>query len=202
MSYTYPTRRATLATPTRQKPVWKWSPLVLGFCLLQGVAVRASEALTGNGLEPQGSTSPSGGPVILTPFKYIPPPGPSKKPANESAPKKRTPEQQRVIELNAAGNYQAIANEGIPKGTGDKPTKNCNSYLPTAWHGPETYGLRLLRTRSSHPGCTQTRPWSAQPMWSDGPGEKIWHCPCMKRSCNVTLAMPMPAKERNWRVAS
>lgn len=121
MSYTYPTRRATLATPTRQKTVWKWSPLVLGFCLLQGVAVRASEALTGNGLEPQGPTSPSGGPVILTPFKYIPPPGPSKKPANESAPKKRTPEQQRVIELNAAGNYQAIANEGIPKGTGDKP---------------------------------------------------------------------------------
>lgn len=151
MSYTYPTRRSTPVKHLIQKSVWKWSPVVVGFCLLQGVAVRASETLTGGGLEPQGSTSPSGGPVILTPFKYIPPPGPGKKQASETAPPKRTPEQQRVIELNAAGNYQAIANEGVPKGVGDKPDEELQLIFANslAWTGNPRAAVAAYKVLSS-----------------------------------------------------
>lgn len=135
MLRTQPTRRQKIPLPHSANAPWKLAILVLSLSLAHGTAISATDALSNTGLDPQGSTAPNGGPSILTPFKYIPPPGPTKKAVSESAPPKRSQAQQRIVELNAAGNYQAIAHEGL--GTDEKPDEELQLIFANslAWTG-------------------------------------------------------------------
>ena len=56
--------------------------------------------------------TPPGGYIPLEPFKYIPPTGTNR---NQQASEtiKRSPEQQRILDFNTAGNYQAAGTEGL-----------------------------------------------------------------------------------------
>ncbi len=54
---------------------------------------------------------PSGGLLQLAPFQYIPPAG-VRLPEQAEQPK-RSPEYQRLVDLNAAGDYQALGTEGL-----------------------------------------------------------------------------------------
>jgi hypothetical protein len=51
--------------------------------------------------------------MTIAPFKYIPPSGAISSAQPEASVVKRTPEQQRIIDLNAAGNYRAVGTEGL-----------------------------------------------------------------------------------------
>jgi hypothetical protein len=51
--------------------------------------------------------------MTIAPFKYIPPSGAVSSAQPEASAVKRTPEQQRIIDLNAAGNYRAVGTEGL-----------------------------------------------------------------------------------------
>ena len=84
-------------------------------------------------LDPQSTTLPYGGP-ILAPFKYIPPIGPIK--IEEDSPK-RTPDQQRIVDLNAAGNYQAVGTEGMALLAKEKPDEALQLIIANslAWTG-------------------------------------------------------------------
>jgi hypothetical protein len=71
----------------------------------------ATEAPPSVTTDPQGSTSPSGSPAFLAPFKYVP--GNSvKKPEAQAPAPQRTAEQQHLVELNASGDYQGVVREG------------------------------------------------------------------------------------------
>lgn len=115
----------------------KLIPLILSLGLFCHTVTNATEALTNGGLDPQGATSPSGGPAILTPFKYIPPPGPTKKPAADPPPPKRSPTLERIVELNAAGNYHTIVQEGLPTDPGNPPDEELKLIFANslAWTG-------------------------------------------------------------------
>ena len=63
-------------------------------------------------------TSPGIG-LPLEPFKYIPPAGASKNQQASDAVN-RSPEQQRILDFNAAGNYQAAGTEGLALMTTEK----------------------------------------------------------------------------------
>ena len=60
----------------------------------------------------KGAATPPGGAIPLESFKYIPPAGASK---NQQASEaiRRSPEQQRILDFNTAGNYQAAGTEGL-----------------------------------------------------------------------------------------
>ena len=55
--------------------------------------------------------TPSGETIQLAPFQYIPPAG--ARPVDAADEPKRSPEQQRLLDLNAAGDYQTLGTEGL-----------------------------------------------------------------------------------------
>ncbi len=87
-------------------------------------------------LDFQSTTLPYGAPM-LAPFKYIPPPSPGKsEEAQENRPK-RNPDQQRIADLNAAGNYQAVGTEGLALLSKEKPDEALQLIIANslAWTG-------------------------------------------------------------------
>lgn len=71
------------------------------------------DSMSNAALNPQSVATPLGGPMTIAPFKYIPPSG-AVSTAQPDAPKiKRTLEQQRIIDLNAAGDYRTVGTEGL-----------------------------------------------------------------------------------------
>ncbi len=143
-------RRTTSARNIKSEP-WKLTPLILCLSLWQSGISRAADALPNTVLDPQDNAAPSGGPAILAPFKYIPPPGPAKKPTTDTATPNRSKEQQRIIELNAAGNYQAIAQEGLVMMEKEKPDEELQLIFANslAWTG------RLQAAITTYKGLTK-----------------------------------------------
>lgn len=84
-------------------------------------------------LDPQGAALPSGE-MIVAPFKYIPPIGLIK--VEDDSPK-RNPDQQRIVDLNAAGNYQAVGTEGMALLAKEKPDEALQLIIANslAWTG-------------------------------------------------------------------
>ena len=77
---------------------------------LQSVAFPVTPSLVAS----QSVTTPSGNLIQLAPFQYIPPAGTvlPDQPDQPDKPK-RSPAQQRIVDLNAAGDYQAAGTEGL-----------------------------------------------------------------------------------------
>ena len=89
------------------------TPLLICICLPMLSWAQTGELLLNPSLDRKsGSASAQNNLIPLDPFKYIPPTGSSK---NQQASDniKRSPDQQRIIDFNTAGNYQAVATEGL-----------------------------------------------------------------------------------------
>lgn len=117
---------------------WKFMSLI--FCLGLPMASLAdtNDVSPNTALDRQSVTTPSGGSIPLAPFKYIPPAGTSgKTEQSELALPKRSPEQQRIIDLNAAGNYQAAGTEGLALISKEKPDDELQLIVANslAWTG-------------------------------------------------------------------
>ena len=84
-------------------------------------------------LDPQGTALPSGA-MIVAPFTYIPPIGPVK--IEDDSPQ-RSPDQQRIVDLNTAGNYQAVGTQGIALLAKEKPDEALQLIIANslAWTG-------------------------------------------------------------------
>ncbi len=116
-----------------QFPRCKLAPLVLLMGLPLLALADTKGVLSNPALDPQSTTLPYGGP-ILAPFKYIPPIGPVK--IEEDSPK-RNPDQQRIVDLNAAGNYQAVGTAGMALLAKEKPDEALQLIIANslAWTG-------------------------------------------------------------------
>lgn len=85
------------------------------------------------------ATSP-GDSLPLAPFRYIPPSGPESvdktRPAELALPK-RSPDQQRIIDLSAAGDYQAAGTEGLALISKEQPDGELQLIIANslAWTG-------------------------------------------------------------------
>ena len=89
--------------------------LLLGFPLL--VFADTNGVVPNSMLDPQSTSVPYGG-SIQAPFKYIPPISTVK--IEEDVPQ-RNPDQQRIVDLNTAGKYQAVGTEGLALLAKEKP---------------------------------------------------------------------------------
>ena len=102
--------RSVLAS---QPLVWG---VVLGLVVL-GVPLvshaQTKETLPNTALNPTNATMPLDGPLFIVPFKYLPPSGTIGSLEADVPQPKRKPEQQRIIDLNAAGNYRTVGTEGL-----------------------------------------------------------------------------------------
>ena len=85
--------------------------VVLGVPLVSHAQTK--ETLPNTALNPISATIPLGGPLFIVPFKYLPPSGTIGSPEADVPQPKRKPEQQRIIDLNAIGNYRAAGTEGL-----------------------------------------------------------------------------------------
>lgn len=87
---------------------------------------------------------------MLVPFKYIPPVGQIK--VEEDGPK-RNPEQQRIVDLNAVGNYQAVGTEGMALLAKEKPDEALQLIIANslAWTG------RLKEATTAYQGLTTSK---------------------------------------------
>ncbi len=88
-----------------------------------------------------GINTPSVEPLILAPFKYIAPTGTdsttrSTVPTEPEKPKRKA-SQQRIIDLNAAGDYQAVGTEGLALMAREKPDDELQLIVANslAWTG-------------------------------------------------------------------
>lgn len=76
--------------------------------------ISQAEALDeGSTVGRSGVVTPSGNPMLLAPFIYIPPTGANKSQQVEAEHPKRSADQQRIVDLNAAAKYQAVGTEGL-----------------------------------------------------------------------------------------
>lgn len=92
----------------------KFLPLLLCLGLPLTGAADDKGFLPSTTLDYQGVSPPLGGPIQLPPFKYIPPAGAANKAKQPGIDlPKRSPDQQRLIDLNAAGDYQAVGTQGL-----------------------------------------------------------------------------------------
>ncbi len=91
---------------------WRLAPLVIFMGLPFVSWAQTGELLLNPNNDRTGTAITPGGALSLEPFKYILPAGASKnQQASESI--KRNPEQQRILDFNTAGNYQAAGTEGV-----------------------------------------------------------------------------------------
>ena len=100
--------------PIRSVRSARWHLASLWVCMglpLAGWAQTGELLLNANPDRKGAATSP-GGSLPLEPFKYIPPAA-SLKNQQASDAVKRSPEQQRILDFNTAGNYQAAGTEGL-----------------------------------------------------------------------------------------
>lgn len=110
--------RRTPCTSRATHTPWIHTPRILCLALALGGFAHAADLVPSGGPDLSGA---SGGPVLLAPFKYIPSLGVSAKTEPDAVVPKRSEAQQRILDLNAAGNYQAIAQEGHALLAKDKP---------------------------------------------------------------------------------
>ena len=102
----------TYRSARKSKPVSQ--ALVLLLVFLAHPTLSLAETLAeGSALDRPGVVTPSGSPMLLAPFIYIPPAGAKKDQKAESELPKRSPDQQRIVDLNAAAKYQAAGAEGL-----------------------------------------------------------------------------------------
>lgn len=88
---------------------------------------------------------PSGETIQLAPFQYIPPAG--ARPVDAADEPKRSPEHQRLVDLNAAGDYQTLGTEGLALKLDHQLTLMVANSL--AWTG------RLKQASQTYQGLTQ-----------------------------------------------
>lgn len=88
------------------------TPLLVCISLPLAGWAQTGELLLNPNPDRKGTVTSPGSALPLEPFKYIPPAGASK---NQQAldAVKRSPEQQRILDFNTAGNYQAAGTEGL-----------------------------------------------------------------------------------------
>ena len=88
-------------------------------------------------LNPSSVTMSPGGPLFIVPFKYLPPSGAIGSPEPNVLQLERKPEQQRIIDLNAAGNYRAVGTEGLALMAKEKQEENLQLIVANslAWTG-------------------------------------------------------------------
>ena len=102
--------RSALAS---QVIVWGVVPLLVVLCVPLVGHAQTKETLPGAALSPANASMPLGGPLFIVPFKYLPPSGTNGSPEADVPQPKRKPEQQRIIDLHAEGNYLAVGTEGL-----------------------------------------------------------------------------------------
>lgn len=92
----------------------KFLPLLLCMGLPLTAVADDKGFLPSTTLDYQGISPSLGGPIQLAPFKYIPPAVATGK-ARQADPEltKRSPDQQSLVDLNTAGNYQALGTQGL-----------------------------------------------------------------------------------------
>jgi tetratricopeptide (TPR) repeat protein len=80
----------------------------------------------------QSIATPAGESLQLAPFKYVPPVG-----AEPVERIRRSPDQQRIIDLEAAGDYQAVGTEGLALMANEKPADELQLIIANslAWTG-------------------------------------------------------------------
>jgi len=124
--------------------------LTVFLCLpLAGVA--DSISLPNAPLDPQNATTPNAGPMLIAPFRYIPPAGAATSETPGVPVPTRSPEQQRIIDLNAAGDYRAVGTEGLALIAKEKPDDELQLIVANslAWTG------RLKEAIPTYQGLTQ-----------------------------------------------
>ena len=104
-------QRFTMMRPVKSGK-WRLTSLVVCLGLPLASWGQTGELSLNPSSDRKGAATPPGGAIPLEPFKYIPPAGASK---NQQASEaiKRSPEQQRIVDFNTAGNYQAAGTEGL-----------------------------------------------------------------------------------------
>ena len=105
------THRTPLTRPVKSTG-WRIASLVVCMGLPLACWAQTGELSLSPNVDRKSTATPPGGYIPLEPFKYIPPAGANKnQPASEAL--KRSPEQQRILDFNTAGNYQAAGTEGL-----------------------------------------------------------------------------------------
>ena len=107
-------RRSTSGFSARPL-AWKLAPLLLGAVLPAISAADTTILSPGTAIGRQNVPPGAGEPSLLGPFKYIPPASASTADSSaqgEAERPKRSPKLQRIIDLNAAGDYRALSTEG------------------------------------------------------------------------------------------
>lgn len=110
------TQHLTLHRVANARPVipsgWQITSLLIFTGLPMASGAQTGELLLSPNSSLKGAVTSPGSALPLEPFKYIPPASAGKtKEALDAV--KRNPEQQRILDLNTAGNYQAAGTEGL-----------------------------------------------------------------------------------------
>ena len=131
-------------------PTWRFVTLTV-FLGLPVAGVADSISLPNVPFDPQSATAPNAGSVLIAPFRYIPPAGAPKNETPGMPVPTRTPEQQRIVDLNAAGDYRTVGTEGLALIAKEKPDDELQLIVANslAWTG------RLKEAIPTYQGLTQ-----------------------------------------------
>jgi hypothetical protein len=116
----------------------KFLPLLLCLGLPLIAAADDKGVLPSTSFDYLGVSPSLGGPIQLAPFKYIPPAGAANKAKQPGIDlPKRSPDQQRLIDLGAAGDYQAVGTQGLVLMANAKPDDELQLMIANslAWTG-------------------------------------------------------------------
>lgn len=136
------------------------------FPLSSGAQVNNSASTTT--IDRQGLNAPIAGWLPLPSFKYIPAPGSRKSGETDADMPKRTPDQQRIVDLNAAGDYQSVGTTGLELMAKEKPDDELQLIIANslAWTGRlkaaiPAYGAltRGKLANEAHVGLANVQRW-------------------------------------------
>jgi hypothetical protein len=119
-----PLLRTIFMTPNHSIPIFstlKIAPLVLLLGMPLYGQAQEKGFISSTTPDFQGVTPALGGATQLAPFKYIPPAGASNSAQQAIEAQKRSPDQQRIVDLNTAGDYQTAGTEGLALIATSKP---------------------------------------------------------------------------------
>lgn len=144
----------TSCSPQNQQPTFTSHACrcrLITFCAALGlplISVAQTQGLQPNTtLNPQGVTAPLGGAMTIAPFKYLPPAGTVSSAQPDVQQPKRKPEQQRIIDLNGAGNYRTVGTEGLALMAQEKPDDELQLVIANslAWTGRNKEAISTYR---------------------------------------------------------